>query len=101
MASTARVPGAVGMGRERPWLLRSGLGRAPRDWWALGLILALAFAVRIAPVLRGGDLLGLHGYDDGVYFGASIAITQGQLPYRDFLLLLPPGQPVALLPFAL
>ena len=52
-------------------------------------------------MLVGGGLTGLLGYDDGVYFGSAIALTQGVLPYHDFLLLHPPGEPVALLPFAL
>jgi alpha-1,2-mannosyltransferase len=51
-------------------------------------------------VLRGGGLQGLLGYDDGVYFGAAIALTHGYLPYRDVLLLHPPGIVLLLAPFA-
>jgi alpha-1,2-mannosyltransferase len=83
------------------WLLGSGLGRTRADLGALALILVVAFLVRLLPLLAGGGFTGLMGYDDGVYFGASIALTEGVLPYRDYLLLHPPGEPVALLPFAL
>lgn len=63
---------------------------------AVGLV---AFAVRILPV--AAHLRDLVGYDEGVYFGASIALTSGLVPYRDFLLLHPPGMPLVLAPFAL
>jgi Dolichyl-phosphate-mannose-protein mannosyltransferase len=36
-------------------------------------------------------LFGLTEYDDGVYFGSSIRLVQGVLPYRDFVLVHPPG----------
>jgi len=67
---------------------------------ALWLLLALAFLARLAPVLRGGGLRGILAYDDGVYFGAADALLSGRLPYRDFLLLHPPGVLIALAPFA-
>jgi alpha-1,2-mannosyltransferase len=60
----------------------------------------LAFLVRLVPVLRGGGLHGVLGYDDGVYFGAAEAFVFGRLPYRDFLLLHPPGIVLVLSPFA-
>jgi alpha-1,2-mannosyltransferase len=78
-------------------------------WWNHGsfgdgrvvlLLLGLAFAARIVPVLRGGGLNGLLGYDDGVYFGAADSLLSGRLPYRDFLLLHPPGVLLVLSPFA-
>jgi hypothetical protein len=60
----------------------------------------LAFAARFA---RAGGATGLRtyaGYDDGVYFGAALELVQGRVPYRDFLLLHPPGVALALAPFA-
>ena len=63
-------------------------------------IVGLAFLVRLVPVLRGGGLFGLNDYDDGVYFGAAIALVHGVIPYRDFLLLHPPGILYVLAPFA-
>lgn len=61
----------------------------------------LAFLVRLLPILRGGGLYGDFGqYDDGVYFAAATALVHGRLPYRDFLLLHPPGMMYLLAPFA-
>jgi alpha-1,2-mannosyltransferase len=51
--------------------------------------------------LHGGGLGGLGNYDDGVHFSAAIGLTHGLLPYRDFLLLHPPGIVVLLSPFAM
>jgi hypothetical protein len=64
-------------------------------------IAAVAFVFRLVPVLRGGGLFGLGNYDDGVYYAAGTAIAHGLLPYRDFLLLHPPGAPLLSMPFAL
>ena len=74
---------------------------APADLLALAALGATAFLIRFIPHVRGGGLWGAIGYDDGVYFAAAIAMTEGVLPYRDFLLVHPPGEPLVLLPFAL
>jgi len=66
----------------------------------LVVVFAVALAARLIPVLRGGGLFGDHGYDDGVYYAAATAFVHGQLPYRAFLLLHPPGIVLALAPFA-
>lgn len=60
----------------------------------------LAFAVRLSPVLAGGGLRGLGNYDDSVYYAAADSLSFGRLPYRDFVLLHPPGISLILLPFA-
>lgn len=60
----------------------------------------LAFAARLVPLLRGGGLHALGNYDDGVHYTAAMGLVHGLLPYRDFLLLHPPGVPVLLAPFA-
>jgi hypothetical protein len=80
----------------RPWLPQT---RA--DWCLLSGIVVVAFIIRGLPVLRGGGLDGHLGYDDGVYFAAAVALVHGVLPYRDFLLLHPPGIAILLSPFAL
>lgn len=67
--------------------------------WAIP-VAAIAFVVRLVPVLRGGGLFGLGNYDDGVYYAAATGLVYGRLPYRDFLLLHPPGVPLLLTPFA-
>jgi hypothetical protein len=80
---------------------RRRLRRERHDVVALALLAVAAFAFRIVPVLAGGGLQGRLGYDDGVYFGAAEALVHGVLPYRDYLLLHPPGIVVTLVPFAL
>jgi hypothetical protein len=47
------------------------------------------------------SLLGVHDYDDGVYFGASLRLVAGVLPYRDYVLTHPPGIALLLSPIAL
>ncbi len=80
-----------------PWALLS----SPR-WFggSLGAVFVLAVAVRLTAALRGGGLYGLGNYDDGVHFAAALGLVNGLLPYRDFLLLHPPGVVLALAPFA-
>src|SRR6185312_7300053 len=64
-------------------------------------IAVVAFLARLLPTLRGGGLLGMGVYDDGVHFTAAAALLAGRTPYADFVLLHPPGIVVALTPFAL
>jgi hypothetical protein len=66
----------------------------------VALLAAVALVARLAPVLRGGGLGGVLAYDDGVYYSAADALLSGRLPYRDYLLLHPPGIVLALAPFA-
>lgn len=72
----------------------------PVGFWPLAALALLAFLVRLVPVLRGGGLEGVVDYDDGVYFGAAVALVHGVIAYRDFLLLHPPGILYLLSPFA-
>jgi alpha-1,2-mannosyltransferase len=64
-------------------------------------IAALALVTRLTPLLIGGGLGSYGRYDDGVYYAASDAFTFGRVPYRDFVLLHPPGIVLVLAPFAL
>jgi hypothetical protein len=75
-------------------------GRGRLGLAACLLVAVTAFVVRLAMVLRGGGLGGLMGYDDGVYYSASGALWWGRLPYRDFVLVHPPGILLSLAPFA-
>ena len=70
------------------------------DLAILAGVVGLAFLVRLLPVLRGVGLFGMIDYDDGVYFGSASALIHGLIPYRDFLLLHPPGILYVLAPFA-
>ena len=79
-------------------------GAPRRDFLHAGPIYLTVFVValanRLVPVLRGGGLSGVLGYDDGVYYAGAVALVHGRLPYRDFLLLHPPGVLLALAPVA-
>lgn len=70
--------------------------------WAVmgGGVGLIAFVVRLVPVLTGGGLRGFYNYDPAVYYAAAVGMAHGLMPYRDFLLLHPPGIPIILLPFA-
>lgn len=61
---------------------------------------ALALAVRLFTLTRPGFLFGVSEYDDGVYLGAAIRLTQGALPYRDFAFIQPPGMLILMTPVA-
>lgn len=82
---------------------QSALGTHLARWWfTMGLVgvFLLAFGVRLSAVVRGAGLHGLGNYDDGVHFAAALGLVNGRLPYRDFLLLHPPGVAIVLAPFA-
>ena len=69
-----------------------------------GVLLIVAVAALLprtgAVLLGGGGLFGHIGYDGAVYYAAAVGAVTGEAPYRDFLLLHPPGILVSLLPFA-
>lgn len=82
----------------------SGPARSPRGpsalAWLTVAIAALAFMARLWPILRGAGLDGILGYDDGVYYTGADSLVFGRVPYRDFVLLHPPGILLVLAPFA-
>jgi hypothetical protein len=61
----------------------------------LGFLAALA--IRVVPGLLGGAV----DYDEGVYLSGAWALTQGRLPWRDFVFLHPPGVLLWLAPLTL
>jgi alpha-1,2-mannosyltransferase len=63
-------------------------------------LFVLAFLVRLVPLLNGGGLYPTDNYDPSVYYAAAVGLNEGRLPYRDFLLLHPPGLLLFLQPFA-
>lgn len=79
---------------------RVGSARAFVDRWLLVGVGALAFVVRLVPVLSGGGLAFYGRYDDSVYYSAADSFTFGRLPYKDFTLLHPPLLMLVLTPFA-
>jgi hypothetical protein len=66
-----------------------------------GVLAAVALATCVDQLLRPHALLGVDGYDDGVYLGAAVRLAHGVVPYRDFVFPHPPGSLLLLLPLAL
>ena len=50
---------------------------------------------------RPGFLVGVTEYDDGPYFGSAVRLVHGSMPYRDFVLVQPPGITLLMSPAAL
>jgi len=75
--------------------------RLTRAGLVIVLTTALALALRLFTLTRPGFLTGVSEYDDGVYLGAAIRLTQGALPYRDFAFVQPPGMLLLMTPAAL
>lgn len=67
----------------------------------IGALGVVAFLTRLLPLLESGTLGGFRGYDDGVHYAAGVHLLAGSLPYRDYVLVHPPGIAVLMLPFAL
>lgn len=65
------------------------------------LIVAIGVMLRLYLLMRPGHLFGITEYDDGVYFGAAVHLIQGIVPYKDYVLVQPPGIAVMLSPIAL
>jgi len=65
------------------------------------VLVLLAFAVRLWASDGLGGLSNALGYDGNVYFQAGLSLAAGELPYRDFVLVHPPGIAVVLAPFSL
>jgi alpha-1,2-mannosyltransferase len=61
----------------------------------------LAVALRIYDLTRPGYLLGISEYDDGTDFGSAIRLVHGGVPYRDFIMVQPPGSTLLMFPVAL
>jgi hypothetical protein len=61
----------------------------------------LAVALRIYDLTRPGYLFGISEYDDGTDFGSAIRLVHGGVPYRDFIMVQPPGITLTMYPVAL
>lgn len=84
--------GRVGSGPFHAWLRPPGV--------VILLATVLALGIRLFTLTRPGFLTGVSEYDDGVYLGAAIRLTQGALPYRDFAFVQPPGMLLLMTPAA-
>jgi hypothetical protein len=95
-------PGTAGRSGESGLAEPRRLGhRISRPGLVIVLATALALALRLFTLTRPGFLTGVSEYDDGVYLGAAIRLTQGALPYRDFAFVQPPGMLLLMTPAAL
>jgi glycosyl transferase family 87 len=79
-------------------------GTGSRPWLVNAVIIAatlLAVGLRLYDLTRPGYLLGISEYDDGTDFGSAIRLAHGALPYRDFIMVQPPGITLIMFPVAL
>jgi hypothetical protein len=60
----------------------------------------LALSLLLLQSFLHGHITAIDEYDDGVYFGASLNLAHGIVPYRSFAFIQPPMISVLLLPFA-
>jgi alpha-1,2-mannosyltransferase len=71
---------------------------------AIGVIItvatALALVLRVYRLTHPG-LLVVSQYDDGAYFGSAVRLVHGAIPYRDFVMVQPPGITLLMSPAAL
>ena len=63
------------------------------------VLFATAFSIRLFGLLAGGGAYPVDNYDPSVYYAAAVGLQAGRVPYRDFLLLHPPGLLLFLQPF--
>ena len=61
----------------------------------------VALGIRLFTLSRPGFLTSPNEYDDGVYLGGAIRLTQGVMPYHDFAFVQPPGILLLMSPVAL
>jgi alpha-1,2-mannosyltransferase len=79
------------------------LGRVetPRLVYLVIAVCAVAGGLlRLYQLARPGYLLGVTEYDDGVQFGDAVRLVSGVLPYRDFVVVQPPGSVLVMVPVA-
>jgi hypothetical protein len=91
---------------SRPGQPATGQARGPRRrrltpaGWVIVATTALALGLRLWQLRSPGHLLGVTEYDDGVYLGAALRLVHGVLPYRDFVVVQPPGLILVMTPVA-
>lgn len=85
----------------------NGVSARLRAYWlsdpgkVMLLATALAVAIRLFTLTRPGSLTGITEYDDGVYLGGALRLTDGAMPYKDFAFVQPPGILLLMTPVAL
>ena len=78
--------------------------RLPFSLTPVGAVIAVAtlvaLAIRGVQLAQPGHLLGVGDYDDGADFGSALRLIQGLVPYRDFIIVQPPGITLLMIPAA-
>jgi hypothetical protein len=103
VSGTRVTPAAGGSQRDTA----GGANPAGTRRWSDPVTLAIAgftllgLALRLFLLSRPGYLLGVTQYDDGPYFGSALRLVHGALPYRDFIIVQPPGITLLMTPAAL
>jgi hypothetical protein len=98
-AEPSRAPAAHGLG-PRPGGQSRPRIPSPATITCI-IVFGFALAMGVLRLAIPGVLSGLTAYDDGVYFGGSLQLFSGSIPYRDFVFVHPPGILLLLGPFAL
>jgi len=78
-----------------------GWPRPPALTAVIFIATLLAVGLRLYDLSRPGFLLGINEYDEGTDFGSAIRLVHGTLPYRDFVMVQPPGITLLMFPVAL
>jgi alpha-1,2-mannosyltransferase len=83
---------------------RPALRRIRRPGAVTAVIIAatlVGLGLRLYQLTRPGYLFGITEYDDGTDFGSAVRLIHGALPYRDFIMVQPPGITLLMAPVAL
>ncbi len=89
-----RIDGGVAPADRRP-------GRLTPVNAVIVIAALLALGLRLYSLTRPGRLLGVTEYDDGPYFGSAVRLVYGELPYKDFVFVQPPGITLLMSPVGL
>lgn len=103
-AQVARSRGQTAPGARPSAAAGAGPLGCPRQWALTAVITTatlLAVALRLYDLSRPGFLRGINEYDDGTDFGSAIRLVHGAMPYRDFIMVHPPGITLLMYPVAL
>jgi len=79
-------------------------GDSRRRWAVSAVIIMatlLAAGLRLYNLSRPGYLFGISEYDDGTDLGSAVRLVYGAVPYRDFIMVQPPGITLIMYPVAL
>lgn len=78
--------------------LFGAMARVPPMVAVIGVPTLIALGLCCYQLATPHLLFGVYDGDDGVYFGAAVRLSNGLFPYRDFVIVHPPGIAVLLLP---